>query len=390
MVDLGKLSARQESLYDCGEPNRGNINMGIEFVVFSGGGISGVAYSGVIKELECWGIRDQVTHWIGSSAGAICAAMGALGAKSDDISQVLIETDIRTFLDGVPQPSPNDSWWSVLTKYSQAIHELVRRLGAVPGKCFKTWFGAQMMKLGYDPNITFIELYQCTGRHLIVTITSVNTYETLYISPASYPYMKIIDAVHASMLVPFIFQPVMMKDGSITRLLLDGGMLDNYPLNATDVVSDKGELLAVNRKALGFVLIANGRWAPEYTRIDGLFKYIFTFIKSLHNRIHSLQGSQSYFWDRTVPIDTEDVEAMDFEISKNKMVRLIETGREATRKFLTARKTMIERRGELPSNLFIPNYRLRYQGIDDVPNEYLLHTKIYQTNTHKFGASNKI
>ena len=144
------------------------------------------------------------------------------------------------------------------------------------------------------------------------------------------------------------------------------------------------DLLAINRKAIGFTFINDGKWVSDYVKIDGLLKYSLTFVRSMHTRMNAVQSHQPYYWNRVFPIETDGVAAFDFNISKEKMKSVISMGEKYSRRFFDVRQQMIESRGPLPRNLFIPTPKLRNMGIEFLSNELLDDTFIYQTNPAKF------
>lgn len=390
LQQLEPQSINTGTLHDSGYIEGESDDPSIEFAVFSGGGVAGTAYAGALKEMEVQNIRKDIKYWIGSSLGAIIAALGALGMPADDLINKLMCTDILRFVEGRLPFGENISIWQKILNYQYSVSELISKLGMVSGHNFNEWFSQQVEFLGYSPDITFSELYDQTGQHLVITVTSINTFGTLYLSRSSYPYMKIVDAVCSSITITFLFQPVLMDDPLVPegkRLLMDGGVLDNLPLNSCDVISESGEILAFNRKAIGFKLVYYGKWVPDYTEIDGILKYSLTFIESLHNRIHVMQSHQPYFWDRVIPIDVYEASTFAFDINRESLEKLVLIGRETTRQFLQKRKDMIYMRGPLPRNLFIPNHRLRYHGIEYISDDLIENSQIYQTNAEKFSTN---
>lgn len=386
--DINLLSQRNESIYDCCHvPGDVNDN-DIEYVSFSGGGITGIAYAGVLKEMELRNLhtpkisllpntwifdnlphKSRIKYWLGSSAGAICAALAALGTPADYIVELSLSVDLRIFMD----------YGDKLT----GIKDLLTKWGMAKGIKFHDWFREKMAILGWNPDLTFTELYDMTGQHLVITTTSINTFETLYLSRSSYPYMRIVDAVDSSIRIPFVYQPKFMSDPKVRegdRILIDGGVLDNLPINACDVVSSNGEVLGFNRKAIGFLLMKNNVWFPDYANIDSLLKYGMSFIKCMHTKMHMLQSNQSYFWNRIIPIDTQEVDAIDFGTNHKHLLNLIISGQLAASQFFDKRQNMLRMHGPLPKNLFIPSYRLRQNGIEYLPDNLLDYTMIYQTN----------
>lgn len=418
-TDIDQISLPRGSLYDSGYIPGQIDDLDIEFVNFSGGGLAGAAFAGVLKEMEIRGLRHpkrpimkgkqwtfdpldsfhqnakSIKYWLGSSAGGMIAAMAAMGAPADYITEQLLKTDTNTFLDYGGRDQTNSGGWSLWNKflnYRYGIAELISRWGTVRGERLNKWFQNQMNILGWSPETTFADLYDLTGQHLVITATSLNTFETLYLSRSSYPYMRIIDAIDATVRLPFLFQPIYMKDPLVPqgkRILSDGGILNNLPINACDLMSETGELLAINRKAIGFTLVNEGKWVPDYTEIDNILKYSLTFVRSMHTQMHLLQSHQPYFWDRVIPIETYGIDSTDFDINKSKIQKLIWTGRNTARDFFDRRENMIKTNGPLPRNLFIPGPRLQKGGIEYISDDLLENTMIYQTNGKRF-KSNKL
>ena len=60
----------------------------VKAIVFEGGGVAGVAHSGVLKVLDAQGKLEDVTHWGGSSAGSIAAAACACGLTTEQMQDV--------------------------------------------------------------------------------------------------------------------------------------------------------------------------------------------------------------------------------------------------------------------------------------------------------------
>jgi len=58
-----------------------------ESLVFSGGGIKGLAYVGAIKALEEKQLFQNVKRFAGASAGAITAALLAIGMGADELDE---------------------------------------------------------------------------------------------------------------------------------------------------------------------------------------------------------------------------------------------------------------------------------------------------------------
>ena len=64
-------------------------------MVFEGGGVKGIAYAGAIAVLEDKEILPDIRRVAGTSAGAITAALLALGASSQSVRKIVGGTHLN-------------------------------------------------------------------------------------------------------------------------------------------------------------------------------------------------------------------------------------------------------------------------------------------------------
>lgn len=389
--NIKDLKKPSYSLYD-GEYIKGeNDDLGIENIVFTGGGAVGISYIGALKALREKNILNKIHYMAGSSSGAIIVTLVALGATNEFILNKLSTVNLSSLFTVVGHEL---NYKNCIGKFICAYYglpELIMNLGLCSTEPFMEWFASCMEELGYNKNLTFAELYNITGIHLAITTSSLNTKTTLYLTRSSYPHMKIIDAINASILLPFIFQPVKMYDPHLGMdkpiYLTDGGILNNTPINICDVISDDGEIIGFNRKTIAFLPIDDGKFYPDYFEINNILDYSMALIKHMHNCIHLEQTHQAYFYPRVICIETANISATDFNISKETIQFLIESGYKATKIYLEKREEMIREKGPLPKNLFIPNLRLQCCGIEYISDKCIANTRIYQTNPTNFNLN---
>jgi predicted acylesterase/phospholipase RssA len=223
----------------------------IENLVFGGGGMLGAAYVGAFQVLEenhiagnsrvdetppadpqVWG---AVTAAAGTSAGAIFAALVALGNSATAIAKIMASTDLATFADFAPGG-----------------------MGLCKGEVFRSWMQDRVFAALGKRDATFADLRakaqdpKSKGlyKDLHVFSHSVESSRTVEFSAASSPDVPIADAVRASMSVPFFFRPWNFTGTSATAFpgdYIDGGVAFNYPVSAFDSAS-------ANDKTLGFIL----------------------------------------------------------------------------------------------------------------------------------------
>lgn len=173
-------------------------------IVFSGGGARALAHVGVIEELRAVGVRiDRVA---GVSMGALVA--GTLAQDLDDA--VIYDIFRRNLVDQNPTAD-----------YTLPAYSIIR--GRRTYRQLDETFGAARIEA--LPLRFFCVSADLNSRSLVVH----------RIGPLR-------DAVFASLAIPGVFPPVPTRDG---RLLVDGGVLDNLPVE-TMARDAEGPVIAVD------------------------------------------------------------------------------------------------------------------------------------------------
>ena len=75
---------------------------------------------------------------------------------------------------------------------------------------------------------TLADIAQATGVRLIVVQTDLGAVQPVYVTPESARNTPAAEVVATSMSLPFVFAPTV--DTEHGRLLIDGGVLDNFPI----------------------------------------------------------------------------------------------------------------------------------------------------------------
>ncbi|CAG5133968.1 unnamed protein product, partial [Candidula unifasciata] len=192
-----------------------------ENIVFEGGGNKGLAYCGAVRLLEELNIWPQIRRLAGTSAGAMTAALLAVGYNSHDLEQFFSLNLNKIFLDhkfGYLSLLPN-----LLTSY-----------GWNPGNRIYKWFGQRICDKTGDMDTTFKQVYERYHRELCVVVTNLNQMTTLYCHPKTTPDMPVRLAVRMSMSIPGMFKAVKHTLYGQTDIYVDGGVLCNYPIHCFD------------------------------------------------------------------------------------------------------------------------------------------------------------
>lgn len=190
-------------------------------LVLSGGGARGGAHVGVLKALEELGI--QIDYIAGTSMGAIVGGFYAAGYSAEQIEQIMLEMNWdAAFSD---KPSRKDQ--TMRKKELEADFFIPYRLGFNKGSL--------QLPLGVIEGQHLDQIFQ----RILLPAEGINDFDRLPI-----PFRAVAtdlvtgkevvlsdgslsDALRASMSVPGVFAPVRLGD----RLLVDGGMANNLPVN---------------------------------------------------------------------------------------------------------------------------------------------------------------
>lgn len=266
-------------------------------VCLEGGGIRGLAYIGVSRALEELGFWNFIKTFIGSSAGSIFASLKACKISQTDLEKELEITDFNKFLDGYSFEEP---------------FRFYENFGLFPGTYFLDWIGKVLEKFVGDKDITFQEVYEKFGNILIITGTNLSLWKPAYFSRDTEPDMPIRLAVRISMSVPIIFEPVIYKG----MTFIDGGVLNNFP---SDVLK--------TGNILGFKLISDDK--PPYS-IKNVSSFISNLIECPSQIIEDLRDTETKQNIKTIYIKTLDIKTLEFDISKERLKKLIDEGYKGT------------------------------------------------------------
>lgn len=295
--------------------NKGESNLLIDGV-FSGGGLKGFALVGAFQVIEEKNI--QFKRVAGTSAGAIIAAFIAAGYNGSEIENLLDELDLTSLLD--PRrtilPLPFMKWVNVY-----------RHLGLYKGKALEKWF---YQKLAEKDVYTFSDLQKdslkiiasdVTNGRMIVLPDDLGKYG---IDDESFSVAR---ALRMSCSIPFFFEPTKLRTKKGESIVVDGGVLSNFPLWVFDDKS--GNRI---RPILG-VKLSSSREDQCERKIDNgltLFEALFSTMKDAHDqRYISRRHEKDIIF---IPVD--DYSATQFDLNEKMKEDLLDRGRKRAMEFL--------------------------------------------------------
>ncbi len=224
-----------------------------KYLVMKGGGIRGIAYTGVIRALEEKGISQNIERVAGTSVGAIVGALFSVGYTGQQMENLILGLDIKTFNDGQGY-------------FLGGQRRLRKNYGWYKGNRMEAWIGDLIEEKTGIENITFMQLHILAQknknfRDLYVTATNLSKQRLEIFSWETYPDMPIKVAVRASASIPLYYRAVLLDSaGNIIEkpgdnipynVFIDGGILDNYPI---DIFKDQNHSGSISQYTLGLKL----------------------------------------------------------------------------------------------------------------------------------------
>jgi NTE family protein len=323
-----------------------------ENLVFEGGGVRGIAYCGALSVLEEKGIIKNLKRVAGTSAGAIQAALISLNYSSAEITAIISEMNVKQFNDGQ-------------MIFFGGSHRLRKNFGWYKGDVFLKWMESLIEKKTGNKHLTFKQLHDLAQRDrsykdLYITATNLTKQRAELLSYERFPDMKISDAVRISISIPLYYRAAFIdsvhqvsykpKAGINYEILVDGGILDNYPIHTFDRKkyvdqNDTSSDITVNRATLGIRLdseeqirydSANLGLAP--INITGFKSYLLAFYNIIIENLNR-QKLTSDDWKRTISVSTENIGPRVKRTSAKSKEILIQSGKRSAEAFLTQTST---------------------------------------------------
>ena len=194
-------------------------------LALSGGGAKGMAHIGILKELESVGLYpDYIT---GTSMGSIIGALYSIGFTIDELENFarnsdwlgLMTNSFDTKLVSIRQKD-DYGWWPL--EFSFENHKPVLSSGMIEAPNLSIFFSENTWcTAGINKFDDYPIPFRCYG----VDILKGRLIE--------FSEGDLARAIRGSMAIPLVFSPVLIENENDTMLIVDGGVMHNFPV--TDV-----------------------------------------------------------------------------------------------------------------------------------------------------------
>jgi len=313
--------------------------------IFDGGGVKGAALAGCLAAAENRGI--EFIGFGGTSAGSIVALLAAVGYSGEELKEILVSQDFKELLDDDGESVLRlkkelgrilEGTWcgklrvlcsllGVRWKLRDEIRHLLTHHGLNPGERLMRFLlekvRAKRQSFEKHTDISFADLEREGAWPLKIVASDVSSRRPAVFSREHTEYgTSVIDAVRASTCYPFVFRPVIKND----RRLLDGGLSSNLP---SFLFAEEYRRTRV--PTFAFDLITPERELPtNYGLLRLLGDMTGTALEASDELIRGAVEGVVH-----IPIHlSQDIDAMDFEITESDRRTLYLTGYEQTSAFL--------------------------------------------------------
>ncbi len=307
-------------------------------LVLSGGGVLGIGHVGAAAVLEENGYRFE--RVAGTSAGSFVGSLIAAGMPTDRLREVIGEFDYLRYLDK-----------DVLDHVPLvgASLSLLFENGYFEGRRFVEWLTDELAQFGvrtFGDLRTRDDAADPRPEHrwgLVVMAADVTRGQLLRL-PWDYDRygldpdeQSVAEAVRASISVPYLYEPYKLRYPGGESLLVDGGLVSNYPID----VFDRTDGAQPRWPTLGVTLIpqlpaGSTRLAPPIGPLRLLPGFRFgesLLVTALAARD---QGYLAQPWvrERSMEVDNLGVNPFEFWAGRETIDGLYESGRQAATEFL--------------------------------------------------------
>lgn len=267
------------------------FNKHYDTLCMSGGGTRFLSVLGALTEIENKKIFDisKIQKYICCSAGSLLSLILSIGYTPKEIIEFMLNFNLF-----ILEPDIDCDF-------------LFTKLGLDDGKKL-IFILKKFIKVKFNvDDLTFLQHYEKTKKTLIVAVTNYTKKCNEYFDYKTAPDLSVADAVRISCSVPGYFTPYLYND----CYYIDGGVLDNFPIQLCDVNTSIGIFLKI---------IDNNNELPE------LLPYMYNVINMIIGS--NVQYKMKIYNMDIIKINLNKGGLLNFSMSYEEKKDIIYSGRE--------------------------------------------------------------
>lgn len=296
-------------------------------LVLQGGGIKAIGLAGAMDALAERGIF--IHRIAGASGGAIVAGLTAAGYSPSDLRQIIETEPFLELLD--------TRWYTTLPLVGKPL-AILWRMGMHPGMRLQARLAELLEAKGV---LRFGDLRDGEDYYPLQVVVSDITARRLLLFPRDAALFGIEPdslgvalALRMSASIPVVYEPVRLKHTTerTEHLLVDGGMLSNFPIWVFETTLDP------DVPVIGLRLVDDQPGdslsqrlpGPVFTRtrLGQLIDYVESLARTMMEA-HDRRYLDVADIDRTVQVPTLGVGTTEFDLSARRIEELYQAGKQA-------------------------------------------------------------
>lgn len=241
------------------------INFQPNILVISGGGPPGIAFIGVLTAFQNNTDIDinKINILSGSSIGGVICFAICIGYTLTEINQWFISTDFSVLCPVLYDKKSSQKILPLLYKsYSLSNGDEIKKI-LINVFIFK--------KYNYT-TLTFEELYEQTGKLLVLSGSNLNLKKCDYFSHIKTPKMKIFDALLITTRIPYIFPYITYNN----YVYVDGHLFDPFPIKGCGKINIREN----KNKIIGIKFVSEN----NSIKIENIKDFTFSIIDGLSHQ----------------------------------------------------------------------------------------------------------
>jgi len=294
-------------------------------LVLEGGGMKGLAFIGALMELEK---EFEWAYLAGTSAGALVATLLAFGKTS---SELLVLVDDDEFYKNIKRNTDFVSHIPIIGP----LWNIFRKKGLYDGDWIESVIRKEISS-GTKKFVSFNDLNP--PNRLTLMATDITEKRSLAFPEdwvkwgQDYGSLDVAFAARCSMSIPGFFMPKQLRvpaNGGPVHYFMDGGMLSNFPYWYLEtMIPDSRQY-----PTIGLVLDEKNKAAE--LPIRGLVDMVKAALATMLSPLDQRNYEDPNFENRIININVKGVNALDFDINREKRDQLFFNGRDEALKFMS-------------------------------------------------------
>lgn len=320
-------------------------------LVFKGGGVRGIAYTGVLEVLDTYKILPQIERVAGTSAGAITATLISFRLNFTETMRLIDSLDYTRVPHKVDAEDIEiNKMVNLFSRLGErfgdinCIMRLIRRYGWYSSDYFANWMEDVIAsQCNGNRRATFADFQAAGFRDLYIMATNLTTRSAITFSARHTPQVAVVDAVRMSMSIPLYFEALRFDGRNLGQgdTFVDGGVFDNFPIQIFDepryAQNNSWYLGGVNWETLGCYLYPDEETLHKPRPTNDIREFISLVTESVWDAYQTSAFDQNQIVQRrSIKISDCGIAPTDFNIHPGdpKYQQLVQSARKSTREFL--------------------------------------------------------